>query len=138
MTEQTMTEQTMTDQTGTSNSLNTVTWWEIPASDLSAAKDFYGTVFGWTFTPFGEGYLGIMNGADLIGGLWSAEEGSVGDGIRVYVNVADIETTLAAVESAGGSVATARQEVGGDMGWWASFKTPDGRLVGLCSGTPAS
>jgi hypothetical protein len=24
------------------------------------------------------------------------------------------------------------------MGWWASFTTPDGRLVGLCSGSPAA
>jgi uncharacterized protein len=133
-----MTQQTVTDETTSETNLNTVTWWEIPASDLDRAKAFFGAVFGWTCTPFGEGYLGIMNGPQLIGGLWAAEDGQVGDGIRVYVNVADIEATLAAAESAGGSVVTARQEVGGDMGWWASFTTPDGRLVGLCSGSPAA
>jgi predicted enzyme related to lactoylglutathione lyase len=133
-----MTQRTVTGETTTATNLNTVTWWEIPTSDLDGAKEFFGAVFGWTCTPFGQGYLGIMNGSELIGGLWAAEDGSVGDAIRVYVNVADIEATLAAVESAGGSVVTARQEVGGDMGWWASFKTPDGRLVGLCSGSPAA
>ena len=36
---------------------NTVTWWDIQVTDLEAAKTFYGTVFGWTYTEFGEGFV---------------------------------------------------------------------------------
>ncbi len=110
----------MTDTTAV-GTLNTVTWWEIPVKDLGEAQTFYGTVFGWTFEPFGEGYAGIYSDAAMIGGLSQAGAEDGGEGVRVYVNVADIEATLAAVEANGGAVKTPRQEVGGDMGWWANF-----------------
>lgn len=142
----------MTDSTSTASTaptgtdddgapLNTVTWWELPVTEVERAKAFYGSVFGWTFTSFGddESYAGVMNGSELVGGLYKAEE-SVGTGpvIRTYVNVADLEATIAAAEAAGGSVRTPRTEVGGDMGWWAEITDPDGRWVGLCTGRPAS
>ncbi|WP_154794999.1 VOC family protein [Occultella kanbiaonis] len=122
----------------TSAPVNTVTWWELPVTDLDQAKSFYGAVFGWTFTPFGEGYEGILNGSEMIGGLWQAPEQATSDGIRVYVNVADLEATLAAAEAAGGTVKNTREEVGGDMGWWAQIVDPGGRLVGLCTDNAAT
>lgn len=114
--------------------VNTVTWWEIPVLDLEQAQAFYTAVFGWTFTPFGEGYLGIMNGADMVGGMFEDATAAAGDGIRVYVNVTDLEAVLAAVEAAGGTVHTTRTEVGNDMGWWAEIVDPGGRRLGLCTG----
>ena len=30
-------------------------WYELCTSDLDGAKAFYGKLFGWTATPFGEG-----------------------------------------------------------------------------------
>src|SRR3954469_10431094 len=53
--EGTMSQSTMTSVEEDST-LNTVTWWEMPVADLAQAQRFYGTVFGWTFVPFGEGY----------------------------------------------------------------------------------
>jgi uncharacterized protein len=32
---------------------NTVTWFEIGAPDVDAAKAFYGPLFGWSFAPDG-------------------------------------------------------------------------------------
>ena len=32
---------------------NTVTWFEIGAPDVDAAKVFYGPLFGWSFAPDG-------------------------------------------------------------------------------------
>jgi uncharacterized protein len=125
----------MTEQaTAGTPPLNSVTWWEIPAADLETAQRFYGAVFGWTFQPFGDGYVAAMNGSDMIGGIWqTTDEDSVGDGIRIYVSVADLEATLAAVEANDGTTATGRKEIGGDMGWWASFRAPDGRLICIWS-----
>ncbi|MGI8697054.1 MAG: VOC family protein [Mycobacteriales bacterium] len=58
------------------------------------------------------------------------KETAAADGIRVYVNVTDLESTLAAAKEAGGDVRTPRAEVGGDMGWWAEIVDPGGRRVG--------
>lgn len=118
--------------------LNTVTWWEIPVADLDVAQAFYSAVFGWTFVPFGEGFLGVMNGSDLVGGLFLSPDTATAAGIRLYVNVPDIEDTLEKAVAAGGAVRSPRLEVGGDMGWWAEIVDPGGRGVGICSDQPAA
>jgi predicted enzyme related to lactoylglutathione lyase len=130
----------MTEQaTAGAPSLNSVTWWEIPAADLETAQRFYGAVFGWAFQPFGDGYVAVSNGPDMIGGIWqTTDEDSVGDGIRIYVSVADLEATLATVEANDGTTATERKKIGSDMGWWASFRAPDGRLICIWSDSPAA
>jgi predicted enzyme related to lactoylglutathione lyase len=119
--------------------LNTVTWWELPVSDIAAAQTFYSAVFGWTYSSFGDDdtYVGITTDGALVGGLYRAD-GVVREAsaVRTYINVADLEATFAAAEAAGGSVRTPRTEVGGDMGWWAELNDPDGRWVGLCTGNP--
>lgn len=120
------------------SAINTVTWWEIPVRDLKVAQTFYGGVFGWTFQPFGDEYVGVLSDAAMIGGLSTAGAEEVGEGVRIYVNVSDIEATLDSVQAHGGAVKTPRQEVGGDMGWWANFSDDQGRLIGLCSMLPAS
>lgn len=120
--------------------LNTVTWWELPVSGVARARDFYGAVFGWTFSSFGEdddSYAGVQHDGALVGGLYRADvDPAASPSIRAYVNVADLEAVLASAGAAGGSVRTPRTEVGGDMGWWAEISDPDGRWVGLCTDNP--
>ena len=117
--------------------LNTVTWWEIPVRSLEKAKTFYTAVFDWNYTPFGEGYEGILVGESMIGGLSESSE-AVGEGIRIYVQVDDMEAVFAKVESNGGAIKTPRTEIGGDMGWWGNFTDPDGRIIGLATSNPAT
>ena len=38
---------------------------EIPVVDVAAAKQFYGSAFGWTFTDYGPDYAGIQDPAEL-------------------------------------------------------------------------
>ncbi|MEJ7628930.1 MAG: VOC family protein [Nocardioidaceae bacterium] len=118
--------------------LNTVTWWEIPVQELDKAKTFYAAVFGWTFEPFGEGYAAVLAAGVMIGGLSESGGEDVSEGVRIYVNVSDLEGVLAVVSSNGGAVKTPRQEVGGDMGWWANFTDPQGRIIGLATNNPAT
>jgi uncharacterized protein len=127
----------MTDDVAVST-LNTVTWWEIPVQNLEKAKEFYTAVFDWTYTPFGEGYEGISAVESMIGGLsQTASSDEVGEGIRIYVQVDDMEAVFAKVEANGGATKTPRTEIGGDMGWWGNFTDPDGRIIGLATNNPA-
>ena len=125
----------------TSAPLNTVTWWELPVSDLPRAQAFFGALFGWTFSQFGddaEEFAGVHHAGALIGGLYRTDaDPSAPPSIRTYLNVSDLEAVLTTAETLGGSVRTPRTEVGGDMGWWAEIADPDGRWIGLCTGNPA-
>jgi len=127
---------TMTDVT-TDPTVNTVTWWEIPVQDLAKARAFYTAVFGWGYTSFGEGYDAILVGEQMIGALSESADGA-GEGIRIYVQVADMEDVFARVEANGGSIASPRTEIGGDMGWWGSFTDDQGRVIGVATNNPAA
>ncbi|MBO0889425.1 MAG: VOC family protein, partial [Acidothermales bacterium] len=94
-------------------------------------------VFGWTFQNFGGTYEMIHAEGEMIGALDASRQGSTGDGVALYFSVADLEDTLARVVANGGSVVTDRVEIGGDMGWSAVFRDPDGFRIGLWTGTPA-
>ncbi|MFD1505371.1 VOC family protein [Georgenia yuyongxinii] len=124
----------------TSPSANTVTWWELPVTEVARAKVFYSTVFGWTFSSFGqdEDYAGVEAGGALVGGLYKAPPDSpTAPGVRVYVLVTDLEATLAAVEAAGGSVTKPRTFIADGMGWWAEIADPDGWWLGLTTDNAA-
>lgn len=114
---------------------NTVTWWELQVNDVQQAEEFYGSVFGWSFQPFGDGYAMVTapDGTPL-GGL-DADTGKgeqpAGRGSRVYVQVADLEQTLKTVEASGGTVVATRTLVSEDYGWWAMFTDPSGLRIGL-------
>lgn len=121
----------------TEQQLDQVTWWELPVPDAERAKAFYGAVFDWTFQSFGGHEMASTKDGRLVGALDGSTQEPIGRGVFVYVNVADLEITLARVATAGGEVVQERTEVGGDMGWWASFRDPDGLWLGLCTGNPA-
>ena len=130
----------MTDTTAADAApLNTVTWWELPVTDVARAQQFYGALFGWTFSSFGDDTdtVGAHHDGTLVGALYRSDtDPSAAAAVRVYVNVADLEAVLDTVRTLGGSVRTPRTEVGGDMGWWAEIADPDGRWLGLCTGNP--
>ncbi|MFJ3904912.1 VOC family protein [Streptomyces sp. NPDC090025] len=93
-------------------------WTELYTTDAAAAREFYGTVFGWTFSdmemPGGEGTYTLITPAGLPedrmqGGLLelSAEDLALAGG-RPYWHpvfaVDDCDTAAAAVAARGGSV----------------------------------
>ena len=116
---------------------NTVTWWELQVDDLETAKRFYGTVFGWVFQPFGEGFeMASLPDGTPVGGLDSADgkgEQPAGRGVRVYVQVDDLEQTLDAITTNGGSVLEKRTLISEEYGWYALFADPSGLRIGLVS-----
>jgi uncharacterized protein len=117
-----------------------VTWYEIQVTDLEAAKTFYGEVFGWTFESWGETFVVAKAGDQMICGLDLAEGDAspAGRHVRVYLDVDDLEETLARVEKAGGEVVASRTAVPGDSGWFATFADPSGLKLSLWTTTPAA
>lgn len=104
---------------------------EIPASNLEAAKKFYGGLFGWKFTPVPE-----MNYT-----LYSPGEGEIGGGlfdpppnvprmITNYVNVDSLEASAKKVVELGGRLVTEKMDVPGH-GSFRVFTDPEGNALCL-------
>lgn len=82
---------------------HTIDYIEISARDLPAAKVFYAAAFGWTFTDYGPTYAGIVGEGREMGGLAEGEPTGRG-GCLVVLYSEDLEASLEAVRSAGGTI----------------------------------
>ena len=117
-----------------------VVHFEVPYDDADRAGRFYADLFGWQLMPMPEmGYTIVMTGPTdqesgptesgfINGGMFSRDE--PGRGPNIVIDVDDIDTTLAAVEKAGGKTQSGKQPVG-DMGFAAYFTDSEGNIVGL-------
>ena len=79
---------------------------ELPASDITAVKQFYRSVFDWQFTDYGDDYCAFTDGK-LDGGLFRSEQQSRtsnGAALIVFYSV-DLEATRDSVLAAGGEIA---------------------------------
>ena len=78
---------------------------ELPAKDLEATKAFFQSVFGWTFVDYGPEYTSFSD-QGLDGGFFKSDLASstqTGAALIVFYS-GQLETTLAKVEKAGGSI----------------------------------
>jgi uncharacterized protein len=85
---------------------------EIPATDMAAAKAFYGRAFGWTFQDWGDDYADIQE-AGLQGGLRRVDVAPVRGGVLVIVYSEDLEASEKAVIGAGGQITERHEFPGG-------------------------
>lgn len=79
-----------------------ITFVELPARNLGAAKAFYGTVFGWDLTDFGPSYACTLTG-DVDLGLQADMTEATAAPLAV-IAVDDLETAQRSVERAGGVI----------------------------------
>jgi predicted enzyme related to lactoylglutathione lyase len=118
-----------------------VVHFEIPADDKERANAFYESAFGWNLSPMQEmDYtIAITTPSDEQTGMPSAPGAINGalfprtDNLRtpiITIDVEDMDAALAQVESAGGSVAQAKDAVPG-MGYFAYFRDTEGNIMGL-------
>lgn len=121
--------------------VNSLNWFEIPATDFARAKAFYSKVLDaqifdnpnpamkYAFLPCDQ-QKGGVGGAIVCGeNFVPAMNGTV-----VYLNGGnDLSVPLARVESAGGKVILPKTEIGGGMGFMALFIDTEGNKVGLHS-----
>ena len=83
-----------------------VTWFEIGSADPAATREFYGRLFGWTFTgddDSGMDYTMINAGEGIKGGIFGTH-GELPNYAVFYVEVPDVATTCREVDEAGGKV----------------------------------
>jgi predicted enzyme related to lactoylglutathione lyase len=114
--------------------LGAPTWIDLATSDVDRAREFYGAVLGWTFESAGPEYGGYVNAAKdghPVAGMMAKNEQMPGpDGWTTYFHTADINATVAAAMTAGGTSCFDAMEVPA-KGWMAMLTDPSGAAFGL-------
>ena len=102
---------------------------ELPAKDAARARDFYGSLFGWTFSSWDgpvEYHMTEASG-DPGGAIYPSQAGE--EGPIVYFDTDDIDAAVARIRELGGS-AEERTPVPG-VGWVARCGDTEGNHFSL-------
>lgn len=87
------------------NRPDTINYLELPASDITATKKFFETVFNWSFQDYGHEYTAFKED-HLDGGFYKSDKKSLTENgatlIVFYSN--DLEATQEKIQSAGGQI----------------------------------
>ena len=126
--------------------MNRVVHFEIHAKDLDKAQQFYGSVFGWKITDMGPemgNYRMVETGNDAAGAKWPGINGGItprmgnapvdGQPVNAFVctiSVDELDTYIAKVLGAGGTIALDKMEIPG-VGWLAYCKDLEGNIFGM-------
>jgi predicted enzyme related to lactoylglutathione lyase len=121
---------------------NKIMWLEMASTNVPASAKFYGDLFDWpivtdekmnyTMTAFEQGETG-MGFSDTNDERSSVEPGSV----LVYVDVADVDATIARAQGLGAPVYVDKMEVPG-VGWMAVFGDPGGNRIAVMQRMPTA
>ena len=103
---------------------------EIAVTDMTEAKRFYETAFGWKFNDYGPGYAGIRKEGGEAGGLRLDPHVSPG-GPLVILYSSDLDTTLESVRGSGGRIAKEPFEFPGGRRF--HFEDPSGNQLAVWS-----
>lgn len=84
---------------------NTIDYLEMPSTDLSATRNFFAELFGWSFQDYGPEYSSFDDGRTA-GGFFASEiTSTVAKGAPLVVfHSRDIEKTLSDVVRLGGKI----------------------------------
>jgi uncharacterized protein len=102
---------------------------EMPAQDAARAKDFYSSLFGWSFQSW-DGpveYHMTEAGGEPGGAVYPSQAGEQGP--IVYFDADDVDATVARVRELGGE-AEDKQPIPG-VGWYARCRDPEGNPFSL-------
>jgi uncharacterized protein len=120
-----------------------IAYFEIPADNIDRAKHFYKNLLGWKIQPTEGASMDMekmkaMEYNDIITG--DAKEGTMnmggmykrqmGEGIKNYVMVEDIDKVLAKVAKLGGKIVMPKEEIKG-VGQVAIIIDTEGNGIGL-------
>ena len=76
---------------------------EFNVLDMQKTKDFYQNIFGWEFTDYSPGYVGIKSGEFEVGGFSLAEEVKPG-GPLIVLYSENLEESFHSVAKANGEI----------------------------------
>lgn len=105
---------------------------EFTVPDFEQTPRFYSELFGWQFFPHEENTLYFQTPGNF-GACGCVNKGTPAtDGKTVIcVNVNDINATLAKAGTLGGSTVAPKAEIKGGHGFYATFRAPDGNVLGI-------
>ncbi len=107
-------------------------WNELMTTDVAAAKQFYGALFGWETEDYegGSGYVMVKVGGEAVGGMMALplECAGMPPAWGVYVTVADVDATARQVEALGGKLLRPPEDIP-DVGRFCVLQDPQGATV---------
>jgi predicted enzyme related to lactoylglutathione lyase len=112
-----------------------IQWVEARANALERTSEFYGAVFGWELSAFGDSYLVHWREGRLGVGFSAGLREQLPDSLS-YVSVTDIDEVTGRAAELGATVFEPKQPIGPDMPNTAMLRNADGVFVGLVDGHP--
>ena len=122
---------------------NAISWFEIPATDLSRAQEFYEKIFDITLVPMDLENIKmrmfpVKDMMTSVGGALVDSGGfhlpSATHGPLIYLNGnPDVQRILDRVEAAGGTISVPKTQISADIGYMAVFIDTEGNRVALHS-----
>ncbi|MBS1597098.1 MAG: VOC family protein [Bacteroidetes bacterium] len=121
---------------------NAISWFEIPATNLSRAQKFYESIFGFELIPMDmpnikmrmfplEDMMGVGGAICDSGGF---HKPSATDGTLIYLNAnPDVQLVLDKVEKAGGKIVVPKTLISPEYGHMAVFIDSEGNRIALHS-----
>jgi predicted enzyme related to lactoylglutathione lyase len=123
------------------NFTNAISWFEIPATDLTRAQKFYETIFDMQMIPLDlpnfkmrmfplEDMQNGVGGALVDSGGFHKPSGT--DGPLIYLNGnPDVQQVLNKVEAAGGKIMVPKTEISPEYGFMAVIIDSEGNRIAL-------
>ena len=121
---------------------NAISWFEIPAVDLSRAQKFYEAIFGISMIPMDtpqlkmrlfpiEDMMGVGGSLCDSGGF---HKPSATDAPLIYLNAnPDLQIVSDKVEKAGGKIIVPKTQISPEYGYMAAFIDTEGNRIALHS-----
>jgi predicted enzyme related to lactoylglutathione lyase len=116
------------------NTDKTINYIELPLVDAARTKQFYTSLFGWSFQEWGDKYISF-SGAGIDGGF-NGESGTpvAAPGVLIVLYADDLDATLAAVKDAGGTILQDPYEFPGGRRF--HFADPNGNELAVWTELP--
>lgn len=116
----------------------TIGWNEVMTSDKAGSVAFYTKLFGWTTEdmklPDGMTYTTFKQGDRPVAGCMVLDEGEVQPMWLNYINVADIDASIAKAKGLGGTILEERVDL--PIGSYAVIADPQGATFAFWQANP--
>ncbi len=110
-----------------------VVHWEFWSKEPEKVSGFYADVFGWKIENIPEmNYRTVDTGGEggINGGIMKPKTGPWPGNMSFYIDVDDLDAYVKKIADAGGKMIVDRMDIP-DMGSYALFEDPDGRVIGI-------
>ncbi|MFK8112896.1 MAG: VOC family protein [Rubripirellula sp.] len=125
----------MSEQTHPKPAGGSISWIDLTVDDANGVREFYEEVTGWTSQAVSmedyDDFCMVSDSGETVAGICHAqgENADLPAQWLIYINVNDLEASIAACEKLGGAVISGPRQVGG--GRCAVIRDPAGAVAAL-------